>query len=91
MEGHTEHVEKRDVATQTGGEDVGAGHVYKTALEVASLANCFLHASYCFLVMEVTCSSRGLQGLTRAAKMRGESCREAASSLLGLLKVPQPP
>ena len=90
MEWHTEHVEKRDVATQTGGEDVGAGHV-GAVLEVASLANCFLHASYWFLVMEVTCSSRGLQGLTRAAKMRGESCREAASSLLGLLKVPQPP
>ena len=89
MECHTEYVEKRDVATQTGGEDLGAGHVYKMALEVATLANSFLHASYWFLVMEITFSSRGLEGLTRAAKRREESCREAAGSLLSLLKVPQ--
>ena len=73
MECHTEYVEKRDVATQTDGEDVVAGKVSNMALEVATLANCFLHASYWFLVMEVTFSFRGLVGLTRAAKRREES------------------
>ena len=57
-------------------------------LQVATLANKFLHASYWFLVLGVTFSSAQLEGLARVARRREESCLESAKSLLSTLQKP---
>ena len=56
--------------------------------QVATLANKFLHASYWFLVLGVTFSSKQLEGLARVARRREESCLESAKSLLGTMQKP---
>ena len=56
--------------------------------QVATLANKFLHASYWFLVLGVTFSSKQLEGLARVARRREESSLESAKSLLGTLHKP---
>ena len=57
-------------------------------VQVATLANKFLHASYWFLVLGVTFSSKQLEGLARVARRREESSLESAKSLLGTLHKP---
>ena len=57
-------------------------------VQVATLANKFLHASYWFLVLGVTFSSKQLEGLARVARRREESSLESAKSLLGTLQKP---
>ena len=57
-------------------------------VQVATLANKFLHASYWFLVLGVTFSSKQLEGLARVARRREESSLESAKSLLGTLPKP---
>ena len=56
--------------------------------QVATLANKFLHASYWFLVLGVTFSSKKLEGLASVARRREESSLESAKSLLGTLHKP---
>ena len=57
-------------------------------VQVATLANKFLHASYWFLVLGVTFSSKKLEGLASVARRREESSLESAKSLLGTLHKP---
>ena len=57
-------------------------------VQVATLANKFLHASYWFLVLGVTFSSKKLEGLASVARRREESSLESAKSLLGTLYKP---
>ena len=56
---------------------------------LAALANAFLHAAYCFLVLGTTFTSRGLADLARAARRREDSSLESARSLLARLRQPR--
>ena len=66
----------------------GQNIVLHIFVQVATLANKFLHASYWFLVLGVTFSSKQLEGLARVARRREESSLESAKSLLGTLHKP---
>ena len=65
-----------------------SGQIFCFYAQVATLANKFLHASYWFLVLGVTFSSKQLEGLARVARRREESSLESAKSLLGTLQKP---
>jgi hypothetical protein len=90
MDESTQNVEVRDEATQTL-EDAATQTPPDCSLEleVATLANKFLHAAYWFLVLGTTFTSRGLAGLARAARRREASCLESGRSLLGRLGQPK--
>ena len=80
-------MDDRDAATQT--ENMETELTFETSLEVATLANKFLHASYCFLVLGITFSSAGLAGLATTAKKREDGSKKAARSLLAILTTPK--
>ena len=86
MDSSTQYVDERDATTQTLEEEQ---EQQDPSLEVATLANKFLHASYWFLVLGLTFSSAGLTDLARVARKRETSCLEAARNLLDTMKTPK--
>ena len=89
MEENTETTDEREAATQTVKPQEIEADKLEVELEVATLANKFLHASYWFLVLGITFSSKGLEGLARAARRREDSSLEAATSLLATMERPR--
>ena len=80
---------EQEAATQTVEAQEEEEDMSELELEVATLANRFLHAAYWFLVLGVTFSRRGLEGLARAARRRQANSMEAAASLLATMERPR--
>ena len=89
MEENTQTTDEREAATQTvESQEMGKDEL-EVELEMATLVNKFLHASYWFLVLGVTFSHQGLEGLARAVRRRQDSSLEAATSLLATMERPR--
>ena len=86
MDSSTQYVDEQDATTQILEEEQ---EQQDPSVEVATLANKFLHASYWFLVLGLTFSSADLADLARVARKRETSCLQAARNLLDTLKTPK--